>query len=125
MVFKSEVFEMSRNVKGKPIAASPADVAAAEAHQAQRAGNGQLQRNIAQAQRQELDNRRGEFNQGLADLKRATLRRDSTVAGRESYNNCYNRVTKIAQRLASIIGEGVAMPAWLPPPGQEVQQTVT
>jgi hypothetical protein len=83
------------------------------------------QRGVQQALAQELTNVRGAFAAGLADLKRATLKRDGTVPGRDAYDRCHLRVTKAAERLAAITGQGVSMPAWIPPPAATEADTVT
>jgi hypothetical protein len=126
---------MSRAEKTRPIPVDPEAEAQELERRAELNGNDAYQRGMAHAQAQERANAQNALNQGLADLQRVSLNRDTTQAGRDSYNRCWNRVEKAAQRVASItdgaIVDGnvteaaVTIPAWLPPPTPTKEQTVT
>jgi len=92
-------------------------------------------RGMLQAQAQERSNAQHALNSGLADLKRTTLNRDTTVAARDSYDRCWKEVERRAARVASImdgaIGDdgkvidgAVTIPAWLPPPAPTKADTI-
>lgn len=111
--------------KAKTIAVDPASVAREADRVAELAASAPYRRGIAQALENELQNVRGLFAQGLADLRRATLNRDVNIPGRDSYDRCYRRVEKVAQRLKSVArDEKILMPAWIPPPGPKEQEMV-
>lgn len=82
-----------------------------------------VQRGIRMAQRQALDNARGEVNQRLSDLKKTSLKRDYSQAARDAYNRGHANLVKAAERLAAITGNGVTIPQWLPPPTSEEAPT--
>jgi hypothetical protein len=88
------------------------------------AASGPYNRGVAQAKQQALDNARLALQSGLLDLKRTTLLRDQSVAGRDSYSRCHAEVVRRAERLSQCSGEGVAVPAWIPPPTAADQATV-
>ena len=117
---------MSRVEKAKVRPIDSADVAKETQRVEELRGNSAYQRGVSAALSQELVNVRGLFAQGLADLKKVTVKRDVNIPSRESYDRCYQRVTKVAERLATIVPEGeqVRMPVWIPPPEVTAQDTV-
>lgn len=103
------------------------ELAAAEVRRrAELAGSGAYQRGVAAAKVEAIRNNRGALDTELANLKRATVTRDSNVPGRDKYDRCYNRVVKAAERLALATGQPVSgIPAWLAPPAPTAENTVT
>lgn len=127
---------MSRSTyKSKPVPVDPEAAAQEHSRREELKDNNAYQRGVLQAQAQERMNAQHALNQGLTDLARVSLNRDTTVAGRDFYNRCHIRVTKAAERVASImegaIGDdgkviegAVSIPAWLPPPTPTKEQTI-
>jgi hypothetical protein len=92
-------------------------------------------RGILAAEMQERRNAEHALSCELANLKRASLGRDVSAPGRDLYDRCHLRVTRAAERVASIIDGGldangevitgeVLIPAWLAPPTPTQEETV-
>jgi len=110
--------------KSKPLPVDPG----AEAQEAERREslnvNAPYQRGVVHAESLEKSNRRGELAQNLADLKRVTLKRDTTQPARDAYDRKWRAVYAMAERFATAFGETVSMPAYLPPPQATAESTV-
>lgn len=120
--------------KRKPLPVDPEAVAFEENRRAELSRNDAYKRLVAQAQATERFNAEGALQTALADLKRCSLKRDTTQPARDAYNRCHLRVTRAAERVCSIIdgsiingkvqsGE-VQIPAWLPPPTPTKADTI-
>ena len=128
---------MSQVEKRKSITVDPEAEQQEATRRAELGGNNAYRRGVLAAQAQERANVQSALTTALADLKRVSLKRDTTVAARDAYDRCYSRVVKAAERAALalvgsigedgkvITGPKITIPAWLPPPTPAAEQTVS
>jgi len=101
------------------------DVAQAERRRIELANNGQLQRGKADAESAETTRVRGALTGALDSLKKATLNRDTTQAGRDHYNRKHTEAVRAGQNLATHLGTDVLLvPEFLPPPTPQSAPTM-
>src|SRR5437764_997365 len=121
--------------KRRPLPVDPEAEAFEQRRREELNGNDAYKRGMAHAVAQERMNAQGALNGALADLKRVTLTRDTTQAGRDAYDRTWNRTLKAAERVASmdegaigadgkVIQGAVTIPAYLPAPQPTVAQTI-